>query len=782
MGGVEVRNRLVLAIILMLSTCGVLCAQRANQQAVGARPAAMGEAFVAVADDGHATYWNPAGLPALQSQEIHTATADLFGTGFKSNYLSYALPFSDRYAAGLDWLRLGFGDEELRFAQNRIGFSSGLKIHQRLSLGASAKWVDIDAGLEGLASPTGFSSRGNGWGLDLGLLVVPLPGFTLGAVVQDLGGTRVEYENGVDRTIHPMNWRLGAAWRPTAKWLLSSGVDAAAHLGGEYRLHPALVLRGGLQRDLHDALGTTFAFGAGVNYRFIQVDYAYAAAPGLDVTHRFSLGLAFSLSASAIKIGEPELQPIFPALQKRYFDQPIGRVKLTNTSKEPLAARLNLFIPDTMLEPTEQLEVVVAPGSETVDLFALFGQQLNDWPRNRMLSAQIQLAYTDGGRTRRTSKQGRLTVYKNNAMQWTGIGAAAAFVTPDDASVASFTSGVLRQFDREVASSGRASRPLLRAMALFDALGIYGMRYLADANTPYQQIGEREIIIDSIQYPAEFLQKKTGDCDDCTALYCSLLENAGISTALIDAPGHILMAFDTGVDRYSIQNLGISESYFIERDGKLWLPVEVTLFGQSFQRAWRTAVAECNQLAADDRLIVVDTKSAWRHYPPSAPALEDREISIPDKGLVDTLFASDWDYLHALRETFLEREYLQQLSNSPGNYPLHSAYVYNLLQLGAFDRALDHLAALEERGAPDQLVWNNRGIIFILQGQFDAAAATLQQLLAAYPQDREARANLEYVQAQQGTVSESGLIAAESESDDVKGEAVEILLEDLNWK
>ena len=200
------------------------------------------------------------------------------------------------------------------------------------------------------------------------------------------------------------------------------------------------------------------------------------------------------------------------------------------------------------------------------------------------------------------------------------------------------------------------------------------------------------------------------------------------------------------------------------------------------QQAWRTAVTECNQLAADDRLIVVDTKSAWRQYPPAVPEFEDREINIPDKGLVDTLFASDRDYLHVLRETFLEREYLQQLSNSPDNYPLHSAYVYNLLQLGAFDRAVDHLAELEKRGAPDQLVWNNRGIIFILQGQFDAAATTLQQLLEIYPQDREARANLEYVQAQLGTASASGSIAAEAESDDVNGEAVEILLEDLSWK
>ena len=37
-----------------------------------------------------------------------------------------------------------------------------------------------------------------------------------------------------------------------------------------------------------------------------------------------------------------------------------------------------------------------------------------------------------------------------------------------------------------------------------------------------------------------------GDCDDSTALYCSLLESVGIKTALIQLPNHVLMAFDLG--------------------------------------------------------------------------------------------------------------------------------------------------------------------------------------------------------------------------------------------
>ena len=193
-------------------------------------------------------------------------------------------------------------------------------------------------------------------------------------------------------------------------------------------------------------------------------------------------------------------------------------------------------------------------------------------------------------------------------------------------------------------------------------------------------------------------------------------------------------------------------------------------------------MAECRKLAAEDRLIVVDTRGAWRQYPPAVPTLKEYKINVPEKSSIDTLFASDWDDLRALRETFLEREYLQQLSDSPNNYSLHSAYIYNLLQLGAFERALDHLTVLEKQGAPEQLIWNNRGIILILYGKIAEAVAILQHLLEIYPQDREAQANLQYAQAQLGTLSESAAAASTPMQDAVKGDVVELLLEDLHWK
>jgi len=784
----------LLAILLILSAfCPPTQAQPAAQPIIGARPAALGQSYIALADDGYAAYWNPAGLSSLRSHQINSMRADIFGTGFIDSYLSYALPFSDRFTGAVDWVNQGFADDELNFGQNRVGFAAGYRILDWLSAGASAKWLRFDAGLEGLGNPDGFSSTGSGWGFDLGLLLTAWSGLRFGLSAQDIGDTQIQYDNGVSRTIYPLNLRLGAAYQLTPQLLLSTGLDEATRLGAEYRLHPALILRGGIHRPLQDAQGTGLAFGIGVRRRFILLDYAYTQAPDLGTTHRFSLGLAFNLSASAVRIQDPEFSPIFPALEKRYSKNPLGHVKLTNTSRKPLAANLSLYIPSAMDAPTEIPDpIVLAPGSETVDLFGLFGPQLTEWSRNRMVPAEIQVSYTEGNRTRRSKKQGQLTIYKRNAMRWDDIGAAASFITPDDPTVAAFASQVLRPAAQSVQQGGRSSRPLLRAMLLFNAISEHGVRYLADPNTPFEQIGGNDFIVDSIQYPAELLEKRSGDCDDCTVLYCSLLENIDISTALIDAPGHILMAFDTGVTADQAEKLGIIEGFYLERNGHLWIPVEVTLFGKSFHTAWRTAAEECVTLERQGRLNIRDTRDAWKIYLPSPPEF-DTAVAIPANAAIEPLFAADWQSFRRMRDQFLQTNYLNQLETDPNNSALQNAMVFNLLEFGEYDQALERLDALEIQGTAPTSVANNRAVVYIVSGQMAEAATQLQLVLALDPGDEGAKHNLKIVRTHlgegfgptdAGAVEEidQHLAVGEIKEQGERGEAIELKLEDLHWK
>ena len=57
-------------ILFLLSMGGLTIITFSAGACLGARPLTMGGAFVAVSDDAHAGYWNPAGL-ALLSEQNH---------------------------------------------------------------------------------------------------------------------------------------------------------------------------------------------------------------------------------------------------------------------------------------------------------------------------------------------------------------------------------------------------------------------------------------------------------------------------------------------------------------------------------------------------------------------------------------------------------------------------------------------------------------------------------------------------------------------------------------
>ena len=60
---------------------------------VGARALGMGSAFVAIADDATATYWNPAGLTKVKKHSFSAMYSDTFSTG-DGSWLSRGLVLS----------------------------------------------------------------------------------------------------------------------------------------------------------------------------------------------------------------------------------------------------------------------------------------------------------------------------------------------------------------------------------------------------------------------------------------------------------------------------------------------------------------------------------------------------------------------------------------------------------------------------------------------------------------------------------------------------------------
>ena len=301
---------------------------------VGARALGMGSAFVGLADDGTAAYWNPAGLATLSQRQVTAMHAEQFGSIVQYDFLSYVMPVGaagkPRQALSVSLVRLGVSDipdtrglqiidqngngkfdypedllvvDESRFVFDSdndaaLLFSYARDIRPGLSLGGNFKYI---------RQWLGDSLRSNGFGLDLGLLYVG-KSFSMGATLRDATTTRILWNTGTGEFIAP-SLRLGAAKTRgfrDRRHLVTAALDvqvgfsderlsSQAHLGGvTFEFHPGLeywydrrlALRAGFEAQ-------NFTAGAGLRYHRLGLDYAFLDHRDLDASHRVSGSYSF---------------------------------------------------------------------------------------------------------------------------------------------------------------------------------------------------------------------------------------------------------------------------------------------------------------------------------------------------------------------------------------------------------------------------------------------------------------------------------------------------------
>ena len=276
---------------------------------LGARPAAMGGAFVAISDDINATYWNPAGLCQILSVEINATYIHWF-EDIKNTFVGYCLPLRENRAAigaSCNYLRIESIDGRDEWGESTgektvwnlalpITYSS--KLNEKLFLGSNLKLISQDY----------VAAKGNGIAVDLGLLFNPLSFLSLGLNFQNMGPkTKI----GDKEELLPFNIKSGIAYRDNVCAIgldLDNPVDdnVKIHLGSEYWIKEMVALRAGYEDvgNLGEASGLTL--GLGFKYdtsqwawfgelegerRILVIDYALASYGDFGYTHRFSIGI-----------------------------------------------------------------------------------------------------------------------------------------------------------------------------------------------------------------------------------------------------------------------------------------------------------------------------------------------------------------------------------------------------------------------------------------------------------------------------------------------------------
>lgn len=317
-----------------------------------------------------------------------------------------------------------------------------------------------------------------------------------------------------------------------------------------------------------------------------------------------------------IEIGKIELNEIFPVLYKYYDNHPVGTVWVRNVSSVDIpVVTVNASIDDYMsLENSISVPGGIRAGeTKAVKITALLKKTVLELQEADLVRMRIEVVFNRGMETGTVLDSNTVRIHKRNALTWDDDKKAAAFVSPTDdivLSLAKKVSGIMSD------CAGTAiNADLAAAIGIHEALEHFGLRYVRDPSTPYDMLSQSDHVIDYLQFPRQTLSMQAGDCDDLAILYCSLLESVNIETAFITVPSHIYIAFSLGDATDVLAKPFIwPDEVIVREDGTAWMPLEVTMIGDDFLKAWKEGARQWREASDDGSAAFYPIREAWTQY------------------------------------------------------------------------------------------------------------------------------------------------------------------------
>lgn len=429
-----------------------------------------------------------------------------------------------------------------------------------------------------------------------------------------------------------------------------------------------------------------------------------------------------------------EMSDIFSNTYKIYETEGIGKVRLTNNTRDPIASlKLSFYIKEYMDFPTEVEMTNLLPKESRETVFkAVFNNKLLDVTEDTPVQAQLAAAYYENQKLRTASKSKTVKLYEKHRMVWATKDRIATFVTPKDPVVLEFTRSVVTQYS-DIGS------PLVYAAAIYEYMGLMGMSYLKHPANPYQIVDGKTNLVDYIQYPRDTLKRNSGVCTDLVVLYAAALEGMGIRTLILGTPDHLFLMFAVG----QVSDLGENtmNNMFVIHEGTIWAPVELTLVGSKFMKAWETGSKTYYEWKKKG-IEMTDLASAWSRYKPAT--LPSAEWHAPDKSRkeMDKHYGNSIEKLHKIWLKYTSNRYYVMLANDPKdvNAYLQLGIIYG--EAGDLEKAKSFFEKAESMFPGSADIKNNVGNIWFLKGKYDQARKIYEKAAEMAPGDPYILVNL----------------------------------------
>jgi tetratricopeptide (TPR) repeat protein len=317
--------------------------------------------------------------------------------------------------------------------------------------------------------------------------------------------------------------------------------------------------------------------------------------------------------------------------------------------------------------------------------------------------------------------------------------------------VADFTRAVIQPY---VDTYPNLPKSIVYARVIYDALGILGVSYIVDP-TPFHEFSENTAIIDYTQYPREVLTRKSGDCDDLSMMFAAAQENIGIETALVDVPGHIFVMFNTGITEKERSLLGFPDGLLVLYQGTAWIPLEMTMVGSSFTRAWKKGAEEYRDWSAKGKTEIISIHKAWEQFKPVTllPA-DGKAIKVKSED-IEAKYRGELQDLAAERLANLSRSLIESLKKNPTDLNALSQLGIAYSENGFYAEALEQFQKMLAVDKDNAAALNNVGNINYLQGRLDDARQAYEASLKISGMDPGVMVNLSRVFLQMGKKEEA---------------------------
>lgn len=246
---------------------------------ISARVSAMGGAYIALADDPAAVYYNPAGIAINYRREMLSSYTRLFNIDeLIHQYIAFTTPMLPTMNLGFGVNRFGTG----KYQENIYTFGLAREFSKH-------HWIGIS--INHFESKIENTKDHQSHGIDFGIISGLGNKGRIALLIKNLNSPNVNEQL-------KSYYRLGFLFYPINKLKLVLDIEKAMtvinqnrislHIGNELKIQDGIFFRLGYKNRPN-----RLSFGFGVWKGNVKIDYSFVSHTDLNATHQVSMGIRF---------------------------------------------------------------------------------------------------------------------------------------------------------------------------------------------------------------------------------------------------------------------------------------------------------------------------------------------------------------------------------------------------------------------------------------------------------------------------------------------------------